>query len=650
MLEVSPRFLVERIALELRKELAWAGYRLARMHPFRSRVVTPGACFEAVGEALTASVRASMHADESAARRLREAGAMIMERGAFPFVGLGTLPIPSGTGWSRDPLSGHLWPRSYFTRINFITHGEDADVKASWEISRFQWAVVLAMCVTAHPEPGFRHRATSGFVTRLLDWWQANPPGFGVHWTVGMEVAIRAINLGLAAMMLHPVLDADDRAMLFRVLHAHHRYLVRFPETSDIAGNHYLFCLCGVMFLEAVVLGRPDAFRKTFAGRQREILAQFEPDGLHIEHTPMYHRLCVEALVWCVAAAERDGTVPTADLRATLTRAGNALCRLVQSNGLLPVIGDSDSGQVVALRASDRSLTYLRELVGVTPGAPPLAAAVAGVAADLATHSGLAMSIPRVDTVDRVGPFVIARTERSTVIVRAGAHGLAGRAAHDHDDNGSPWVCIDGRELLVDRGCRSYTRNRADRHADLSSAGHNLVLIAERDRFRSEAGSISVVVRDAPVPRHVAVTSDSYRHDLTVVCEWTDPVGGDVHHTRRLRIPTTMDRYEPLLLDVEDLVMTSRPVPMTLIWHLAPGWQAVHTASTTLSLEHVDHPHGFLLHVDTDGLSAAMTLQKDRVAELYGGSAPSTVVTVRISDAAEARIRTTLADQPGRRA
>lgn len=568
--EVPFAFLVSKLRLMAAPYWHWPGYAVAARRP-RSDAPHFSAAFLSMGEELRAGVRACARTDAAYRADLEGRTHSLLADRALPCLGYGRVPVPEGSAWHTDSTSGFTWSNRYFARVNFLTHGQDADVKVPWEVSRLQWLVWLGEAAAAHPDPEQARHAGDTLRDTLAEWRRANPVGYGPNWTVSMEVAIRAINVALAVSLAWEALGDDDRRSVRVMLHEHAVYLHRFPELSDHVGNHYLVNVCGLIHLSVLVFGTETPGSATVKSWVHALVSQFEADGLHVEHAPLYHRLCVETVLWAAASLARvSGTVPTA-LAATVEASCTALRALEMSSGLLPVIGDADSGQVVLTGEASRSARYIRQLLGVDGGIAPLMRLVAGGATPLqAAADALRAPSPTGDSsgvrVARLGPYVRMSRGPVEVAVRAGAHGLHGRASHDHDDNAAPWVTLEGRDLLVEGGCFTYTRSAAERLMDLSSARHNVATIGDHFRFVPLAGSMSPTVANAPIAVVQSVSLPEGRLELALT--WVDADAGTVSHRRRIEIPPG----EPGVLRVEDDLTLSLSAQVVVRWHFAPAW------------------------------------------------------------------------------
>lgn len=105
----------------------------------------------------------------------------------------------SGRDWHLDPWSGrrwHAWLPSALVDVNHVV--SDSDVQSPWESSRLEhvWRGALA----------YAHSGDETYaqwvIGRLDEWGRWNPAGWGVNWTVAMEVGLRAIALAEVRSLL----------------------------------------------------------------------------------------------------------------------------------------------------------------------------------------------------------------------------------------------------------------------------------------------------------------------------------------------------------------------------------------------------------------------------------------------------------------
>ena len=275
-------------------------------------------------------------------------------------LGYGETAMPVGGAWAEDVFHSYRWPDKYFAFVDFVAADKHCDVKVPWELSRLQPLVWLAEGYLFEPESRGDHAAR--FTAIAEDWIKSNRPGFGPNWTCAMEVAIRGLNLMLSAAVIGDGLPAATRKLVVQSLADHYAFLRRFPELSDVPGNHYLTDLLGEVGLAMVVA--PDAFDHAVAAFAAEADRQFEPDGCHLERAIVYHRLCTDMVALAAAFAARQSGAAPDRIRNVLQRAIRFAAFMADGNGILPVLADCDSGQVLDLGLPARQISALLAQTG----------------------------------------------------------------------------------------------------------------------------------------------------------------------------------------------------------------------------------------------------------------------------------------------
>lgn len=455
-----------------------------------------------LGKSISRHLRASGTNDVEFVTRA-QARACRALAGQITCLGYGLTPIPSGERWFLDTFHHYAWPDKYFARIDYVAKDKFCDVKVPWELSRLQYLIWLAEGFVF--DEGKSVDYLDRFSAIVSDWLRYNPTAHGVNWACPMEVAIRAINLFLAYSIFAEHLDETLSNKILDSLDGHSRFIERFPEISDVPGNHYLADLAGCVFPRSVSPSFGGAeFSRGVDAFTAEARRQFEPDGCHLERAPIYHRLCLEMVAVVLAMATRFRHVAVADLTDIVARGVTFCNALGTPGGKLPIFGDCDSGHVLNFGANAREFKGLQEFAsGLTSTPLPVTDdlahwlfALAGMS-PITTREYSDEKVESIYTADHSG-FLSARWGDLMAVMRVGAQGLLGRAPHDHDDALSIWVTKGELDLIVEEGCHSYSLNSAVRLRNISSTAHNVVQPSGQTRFTGNQGSIVKTMRGAP--------------------------------------------------------------------------------------------------------------------------------------------------------
>jgi hypothetical protein len=161
-----------------------------------------------------------------------------------------SVQLPEKIDWHFDPLSNYTWDRQAPSHTFNFLNAPKADVRVVWELSRFQQLPVLATAFLQTRNEKYLRE----IVLQVESWIEQNPLGFGVHWVVPMEAAIRAVNWITTLMLLK---DDAPPTLVKSMLHSlseHAAYIYWNIEFGKKNGNHYLSNGMGLLWL-GVFLG-----------------------------------------------------------------------------------------------------------------------------------------------------------------------------------------------------------------------------------------------------------------------------------------------------------------------------------------------------------------------------------------------------------
>ena len=413
----------------------------------------------------------------------------IVDQHAWPLLGFGEKCFGEEIQWRRDPLSGYVWPLDYHGDINLV-RGDGSDVRVVWELNRLGHFVTLARAYFVTND----ERYSAEFFSQLRSWDEENPYGRGPNWTCAMEVALRAMNLIATFQVFRhsSQFDNDALELLLRLFQQHGDYIDRHPEFSHIAtSNHYLSDLAGLLWLGYFL---PE-FREGenwgdggWAGMLTEMDKQVLADGADYEASTGYHRFVLELFLYSFVFSELN------EATETQQKYWNKLHQMLiyvraylRPDGFAPLIGDTDSGQVLPIRrrrADDHAyLLAIGAVVFKDPGLklgsePP--EELFWILGAEGVRAFEEMSASPVYTVSQAFPDAgtyIMRDRDLYLCFNASGAGINGRGSHGHNDVLSIEVSAGGRAFIVDPGTYVYSADLAKRHEFRSTAYHSTVQI-----------------------------------------------------------------------------------------------------------------------------------------------------------------------------
>lgn len=451
--------------------------------------------FEALD--LAADRQRELFPDET--QRLIEAALLMTTEHRWPLLGFGEKSFGQPVDWHRDPLSGRIWPLDYHADIP-LWHNDGSDIRVLWELNRLGHLITMGRAYALTKQEEFAVE----FFPQVESWREQNPVGRGANWSCAMEVALRAMNLlaAFSSFRRSPSLSQEQLQQLLTMFDQHGAHIRRNLEFSHVAtSNHYLSDVVGLLWLGIMLpeLSAADEWREwALAEMLREMDKQILQDGADYEGSTAYHCFVVELFLYsfilCRANAVQIEDRYWRKLHAMLMY----LRDILRPDGLVPLVGDSDGGQLLPIGyrdANDRA--YLLaigaavfkdsqlKLTGVA--APP---ELLGVLSEdgLQNYDQLASGKgPSSQAFPDAGTYVL-RHDDLYLLFNANGSKNGRPASHRHNDVLSIEVSTCGRAFIVDPGTYVYTANLHERHLFRSTPYHSTIMIddVEQNTIRED--------------------------------------------------------------------------------------------------------------------------------------------------------------------
>ena len=388
----------------------------------------------------------------------------IVDDHCWPLLGFGEKCFGKEIQWTRDPLSNYAWPLDYHRDIKLV-RSDGSDVRVLWELNRLGHFLTLAHAYSSTSD----ERYAAEFFAQLRSWAVQNPYGRGPNWACAMEVALRAMNLLAAFEIFRHSLqfDSDFLQFFLRLLQQHGTYIRRNLEFSYIAtSNHYLSDVVGLLWLGLLLPELCDAAEwRDFGLAQmlREMDKQVLADGADFEASTGYHRFVTELFLYSFMLCRANNIEINQRYWSKLHQMLIYIRAYLRPDGFAPLIGDTDSGQVlpfVRRRADDHA--YLLE-IGAT------------VFNDVKSEHVGSQAFPD------AGIYIMRDGDLYLCFNASGA-GINGRGSHGHNDALSIEISAGGRPFIVDPGTYVYSADLQKRHEFRSTAYHSTVQIDGKEQ------------------------------------------------------------------------------------------------------------------------------------------------------------------------
>ena len=460
------------------------------------------------------------------------------------FVGLDLCPQAVDSGprdWRRDPGSGYLWPLDYHRDIK-LQRSDGSDIRVLWELNRLGHLLQV--------------NDAKELVDQLRSWHEQNPYGRGPNWTCAMEVALRAINVLAAfeSIRQSPRLDAESLTFVLHFLQQHGRYIENNLEFSYIAtSNHYLSDVAGLLWLGAMLPELREAKQWQAFGLselRREMDKQILADGADYEASTGYHRFVTELILYSFILCREQKIEINQKYWRKLHQMLRYIRGYLRPDGLAPLIGDADGGQVLPLQryhADDHA--YLASIGAEVFNDP-----------DLKFPESASKAFPD------AGIYVM-RKDDSYLCFNASSAGIDGRGSHGHNDALSIEVCAHGRAFIVDPGTYVYTRDLQMRHAFRSTAYHSTVKIDGAEQNTTDPAAPFVIGNEAQ-PRVLEWQSTKDYDKVVAEHYGYGRLPASVTHRRTV----TFDKSEISWL-IEDEFIGAGEHEFEVWWHFNHGLQ-----------------------------------------------------------------------------
>ncbi len=576
----------------------------------------------------TVSIQQQAYPKETA--RLVQQAERIAKDHCWPLLGFGEKCFGEDEiDWNRDPLSGFHWPLDFHADLS-LHRGDGSDARVLWELNRHSHFITLGRAYAITNDAKF----SAAFFDQLSSWRRQNPVARGANWTCAMEVALRAMNL-LAAFALFlraPQMDAVTLKELLNIFNQHGAHIQRNLEFSNIAtSNHYLADITGLLWL-GLMLPELESANEWRDFGLRELLAEMDKqtlaDGADYEASTGYHRLKVELYLYSFVLCHLNG-IEIEERYWTRLRAMIAyMAAYLRPDGRAPLIGDSDSGQVMPLvrRTADDHSSVLALGATIfqeprfelpTPAIPEELLWILGGDGIRDYKSLPDGSMPASQGFPNAGIYIL-RDDDLYLLFNASDSGVNGRGSHGHNDALSVEVSAGGVPFILDPGTYLYTADLNERHLFRSTAYHSTVQI-DRAEQNTIDQQVPFIIGNEAQPKVIDWRTDSD----------TDVVVAEHYGYQRLAQPIThrravrFDKKNRFWL-IEDELSGSGSHEADFRFHFAPRIESKLRPDGIVELW--DKMSGARLLIIPKGLDSDAVFENSFSSRDYGAKEPSVSV------------------------
>jgi len=589
----------------------------------------------------SAELQASLFPNETS--RLLAQANRIRDEHCWPLLGFGEKCFGAGEiDWNLDPLSGFDWPITYHGDINLI-RGDGSDARVVWELNRFGHFITLGRAYALTGDEKFG----AEFFRQLANWRAQNPVARGVNWNCAMEVALRATNL-LAAFTLFlrsPQMNEPALLELLATFDQHGAHIQRNLEFSHIAtSNHYLSDVTGLLWL-GVMLPELEAAREWREFGMRELLNEMDKqvlaDGADYEASTGYHRLKLELFLYSFVLCHLNGIDIAEGYWKKLRAMVDYVRAYLRPDGRAPLIGDSDSGQLLPIvRRTGDDHAYVLALGAAVFQEPHFKIAGSRAPEELLWILGeqgvrdyvsLADAEPAQSQAFPDAGTYMLRDHDLYLLFNASGAGVNGRGSHGHNDALAVEVSACGTAFIVDPGTYVYTADLKARHLFRSTAYHSTVEIdgVEQNNINEQ---MPFVIGDEARPRVLRWESGSEIQAISAEHDGYRRLSQPVTHGRTV----TFYKREGWWL-IEDAIEGAGEHQLAIRFHLASGLEvSPHGADGVLARDRKNGARLFIFSLDLNQLPQ---FEQQFTSRDYGAKEPSQTACWSIKSSLPCKVR-----------
>ncbi len=573
---------------------------------------------------------------EETSQLLKQANRISAEH-CWPLLGFGEKYFGAGEiDWNLDPLSGFDWPLTYHAGVSLIRN-DGSDARVVWELNRLAHFITLGRAYAVTDNETF----SAEFFHQLASWRAQNPVARGVNWNCAMEVALRAMNLLSAFTLFMPAPQMNEQTLLefLATFDQHGAHIKRNLEFSHIAtSNHYLADVAGLLWL-GVMLPELQAAQEWRDFGLRELLSEMDKqilaDGADYEASTGYHRLKLELFLYSFVLCHLNSIAIDEKYWNKLRAMIDYVRVYLRPDGGAPVIGDSDSGQVLPIvRRTGDDHAYVATLGAAVfqetqfkiegSHAPE---EVLWILGDQGVRDYVSLADaepPKSQAFPDAGTYVL-RDHDLYLLFNASGAGINGRGSHGHNDALSIEVSACGTAFIVDPGTYVYTADLKARHLFRSTAYHSTVEIDGVEQ-NTTAEQMPFVIGDEAHPRVLSWESTDERDRVIAEHGGYTRLPEPVTHRRKIEFHKK-ERY----WTIQDELTGVGAHTFSFRFHFAPGLETKVRADGIVDV--CDKMNGARLVIVASGVNAAPVFEARFSSRDYGAKKPSVSVcwTVRRS-------------------
>ncbi|WP_368294246.1 alginate lyase family protein [Dehalobacter sp. TBBPA1] len=418
----------------------------------------------------------------------------------FNLLGSGELSLGQKIEWHHDFKSGYRWPKVFYQKL--VEAGFDqynqlkADIKVPWELSRLQDLITLGQAYYLSSDEKY----TEEFIAKINHWIDENPPEVGVNWVSSMDISLRVISLIFAYFFFRssPAFTNYFRNRYFSLLYYSGVHIEQNLEVSSsgLRNNHHLTNCAAMVWLGIFFKGYNKRANRWLDRGINDLCLEMDyqvnPDGGSFEGSISYHRLALEIFMFTTILAEKNIVCFPSSYKKRFEKMCEFTMHYIKPNGLAPQFGDADNGRFCILNGYGvDDMRDHRTILGIAgeyfqrndfkAAAGEKIWDALWIFAKCQKQMDATLSYSKLIGYSDTGLYIM-RNDRIFFVIKCGSIGQKGNGGHDHNDQLSFEVNIDGMDIIIDPGSYIYTMDKDARHAFRSTKFHNVSCLGDLEQ------------------------------------------------------------------------------------------------------------------------------------------------------------------------
>ena len=326
----------------------------------------------------------------------------------------------------------------------------------------------------------------------INDWISKNKYLHSINWFSPTMTSLRLINWILFMNFNKGKLDNDPQFKR-KILHSiliHTIYISKNTEvkTDGYASNHATTNFTALLFASLTLKDLSISkkwLKQAINGLNYCISYQTLPDGVNFECSIPYHRLNLELFSYSTIICLHNNIDLSEKYFHLLFRMMEYVAAYIDKNGNAPQIGDNDSTRIVF----DKQISEFNHSYLLCIGNYIFNYQFKSICKEIDSRIINYLPLIKSTDIEKIKPdkrnttksisftnagAYILKNENLSVFIACFSSGQKGKGGHNHVDQGSITVSIDGNQLIVDPGTYTYTHSRAERDYFRSEKMHNM--------------------------------------------------------------------------------------------------------------------------------------------------------------------------------